>query len=50
VLEVKVALGELFTQPVLKDFAQGVMVARLSQVDADEMAQLLALLADPTVA
>ncbi|HEX9936868.1 MAG TPA: amino acid adenylation domain-containing protein, partial [Longimicrobium sp.] len=43
-LEVKVAVGELFTRPVLKDFAQEVMDAQLAQVDPDEMAQLLALL------
>ncbi|HEX2077740.1 MAG TPA: amino acid adenylation domain-containing protein, partial [Longimicrobium sp.] len=48
VLEVKVALGELFTRPVLKDFAQGVMDAQLAQVDPDEMARLLALLGDST--
>jgi acyl carrier protein len=50
VLGVKVALTELFTRPVLKDFAQQVMDAQLAQVDPDEMAQLLALLGDPTVA
>ncbi|MET0395625.1 MAG: amino acid adenylation domain-containing protein, partial [Longimicrobiaceae bacterium] len=48
VLEVKVALGELFTRPVLKDFAQEVMDAQLAQVDPDEMAQLLALLREST--
>jgi acyl-coenzyme A synthetase/AMP-(fatty) acid ligase len=49
VLEVKVAVGELFTRPVLKDFAQEVMDAQLAQVDPDEMAQLLALLRESTV-
>jgi hypothetical protein len=50
VLEVRVAVGELFTRPVLKDFAQEVMDAQLAQVDPDEMAQLLALLREPTIA
>ncbi len=50
VLEVKVALVELFTRPVLMDFAQEVMDAQLAQVDPDEMAQLLALLHESTVA
>jgi amino acid adenylation domain-containing protein len=49
VLEVKVAVGELFTRPVLKDFAREVMDAQLAQVDPDEMAQLLALLHGSTV-
>ncbi|MBW3656166.1 MAG: hypothetical protein KY444_08660, partial [Gemmatimonadetes bacterium] len=49
VLGVKVALGELFTRPVLNDFARGVMDAQLAQVDPDEMAQLLALLHESTV-
>jgi hypothetical protein len=40
-LEIDINLGELFARPVLKDFAQ---------VDPDEMAQLLALLRDSTVA
>jgi hypothetical protein len=47
VLEVKVALADLFTRPVLKDFAQVVMDAQLAQVDPEEMAQLLALLRAP---
>jgi amino acid adenylation domain-containing protein len=50
VLEVKVAVRELFTWPVLKDFAQVVMDAQLAQVDPDEMAQLLALVRGSTVA
>jgi amino acid adenylation domain-containing protein len=50
VLEVKVTVDELFTRPVLKDFAQRVMDAQLAQVDPDEMAQLLALLHESTVA
>jgi amino acid adenylation domain-containing protein len=50
VLEVKVAVRELFTWPVLKDFAQEVMDAQLAQVDPDEMAQLLALVRGSTVA
>jgi amino acid adenylation domain-containing protein len=49
VLEVKVAVRELFTWPVLKDFAQQVMDAQLAQVDPEEMAQLLALLRGSTV-
>jgi amino acid adenylation domain-containing protein len=50
VLEVKVPVRALFTWPVLKDFAQEVMDAQLAQVDPDEMAQLLAMLGDSTVA
>jgi acyl-coenzyme A synthetase/AMP-(fatty) acid ligase/acyl carrier protein len=50
VLEVKVAVRELFTWPVLKDFAQQVMDAQLAQVDPEEMAQLLALVRGSTVA
>ncbi|HEX2081730.1 MAG TPA: hypothetical protein VHG08_28760 [Longimicrobium sp.] len=50
VLEVKVAVGVLFTRPVLKDFALEVMDARLAQVDPDELARLLALLRESTVA
>jgi amino acid adenylation domain-containing protein len=50
VLEVKVAIDELFTRPVLKDFAQHVMDAQLAQMDPDEMAQLLALLEESSVA
>jgi amino acid adenylation domain-containing protein len=44
VLEVDVALGELFTKPVLRDFAQEILDAQLAQFDPDEMAQLAALL------
>ncbi|HEU0054673.1 MAG TPA: non-ribosomal peptide synthetase, partial [Longimicrobium sp.] len=44
VLEVPVALGDLFTRPVLKDFAQDILDAQLAQVDPEEMAQLMALL------
>ncbi|HEU4562699.1 MAG TPA: amino acid adenylation domain-containing protein, partial [Longimicrobium sp.] len=50
VLEVTVAVRELFTRPVLKDFAQEVMDAQLAQVDPEEMAQLLALVRESTVA
>ena len=49
-LEVKVPLVEPFTRPVLRDFAQDVMDAELARVDPDEMAQLLALLRESTVA
>ncbi|HEU0055495.1 MAG TPA: amino acid adenylation domain-containing protein, partial [Longimicrobium sp.] len=49
-LEMEIDLGELFARPVLKDFAQVVMDAELARVDPDEMAQLLALLGDSTVA
>jgi amino acid adenylation domain-containing protein len=49
-LEMEIDLGELFARPVLKDFAQAVMDAQLARVDPDEMAQLLALLRDSTVA
>ncbi|HWK88357.1 MAG TPA: phosphopantetheine-binding protein, partial [Longimicrobium sp.] len=49
-LEMEIDLGELFTRPVLKDFAQVVMDAQLAQVDPDEMAQLLELLGESTVA
>jgi hypothetical protein len=49
-LEMEIDLGELFTRPVLKDFAQAVMDAQLARVDPDEMAQLLALLHETTVA
>jgi amino acid adenylation domain-containing protein len=49
VLDVKVAVRELFTWPVLKDFAQQVMDAQLAQVDPEEMAQLLALVRGSTV-
>ncbi|MBB4636056.1 non-ribosomal peptide synthetase [Longimicrobium terrae] len=44
VLEVQVALGDLFTRPVLKDFAQEILDAQLAQVDPEEMAQLMAML------
>ncbi|HEU4881788.1 MAG TPA: phosphopantetheine-binding protein, partial [Longimicrobium sp.] len=44
VLEVQVALGDLFTRPVLKDFAQEILDAQLALVDPEEMAQLMALL------
>ncbi|HYH80383.1 MAG TPA: non-ribosomal peptide synthetase, partial [Longimicrobium sp.] len=50
VLNVKVALAELFTRPVLEDFAQEVMDAQLARVDPDAMAQLLALLGEANVA
>ena len=50
VLNVKVALAELFTRPVLEGFAQEVMDAQLAQVDPDAMAQLLALLGESTAA
>ncbi|HEX2077290.1 MAG TPA: hypothetical protein VHG08_06260 [Longimicrobium sp.] len=43
-------LVEPFTRPVLRDFAQDVMDAHLARVDSDEMAQLLALLRESTVA
>ena len=48
--EVKVPLVEPFTPPVLRDVAQDVMDAELARGDPDEMAQLLALLRESTVA
>jgi len=47
---VKVPLVEPFTRPVLRDVAQDVVDAGLAQVGADEMAQLLTLLRESTVA
>jgi acyl carrier protein len=47
--EVKVALVDLFTRPVLKDFAQQILDAQLAQVDPEEMAQLVALLRESSV-
>jgi acyl-coenzyme A synthetase/AMP-(fatty) acid ligase/acyl carrier protein len=43
VLDAKVTLRNLFTRPVLQDFAQEVIDAQLAQVSPDEIAQLLAL-------
>jgi hypothetical protein len=47
---VKVPSVEPFTGPVPRDVAQDVMDAGLTQVDLDEMAHLLALLGESTVA
>lgn len=49
VLEVDVPLGELFTRPVLRDFAQEIVDAQLAQFDPDEIAQLAELLREPAV-
>jgi hypothetical protein len=49
-LEMDISLGELFARPVLRDFAEVVMDARLAGVDPDEMARLLELLGDSTAA
>ena len=49
VLEVQVALGDIFTRPVLEDFAQEILDAQLAQVDPEEMAQLMALLRESAV-
>ncbi|HET7461132.1 MAG TPA: non-ribosomal peptide synthetase, partial [Longimicrobium sp.] len=43
-LDVEVALGVLFTRPVLTEFAQEIVDSQLARVDPDEMARLLALL------
>ncbi|HET7461732.1 MAG TPA: amino acid adenylation domain-containing protein [Longimicrobium sp.] len=43
-LEVEVPLGELFTRPVLGDFAHEVIDAQLAQFDPDQIAELAALL------
>ncbi|HET7464985.1 MAG TPA: amino acid adenylation domain-containing protein, partial [Longimicrobium sp.] len=48
-LEVDVALGELFTRPVLQDFAQVIVDLQVAQFDPDEIAQLAALLREPAV-
>jgi acyl carrier protein len=42
-LGVSVALGELFTRPVLKDFAEEILDAQLAQFDPDALAQLVEL-------
>ena len=47
-LDVDVALSELFTRPVLADFADGVVDAQLAQFDPDEIAELAALLRSST--
>ncbi|HEX8244763.1 MAG TPA: phosphopantetheine-binding protein, partial [Longimicrobium sp.] len=49
-LDMDIDLAELFTHPVLKDFAREVMDAQLARLDPDEMEQLLALLGDAPVA
>jgi amino acid adenylation domain-containing protein len=43
-LEVEVALSELFTRPVLAEFAEAIVDAQLAQFDPDEVAELAALL------
>ncbi|HET7462386.1 MAG TPA: amino acid adenylation domain-containing protein [Longimicrobium sp.] len=44
VLDVDIALDELFTRPVLTDFANAVIDAQLAQFNPDEIAELAALL------
>ncbi|NNC33231.1 non-ribosomal peptide synthetase, partial [Longimicrobium terrae] len=46
-LGVELALRDLFTWPVLKDFAQEIMDAQLAQFDPEELAALVALARDP---
>jgi amino acid adenylation domain-containing protein len=43
-LDVQIALGDLFTRPVLADLAQEILDAQLAQVDPEAMAELMALL------
>jgi len=45
-LGVELALGELFTRPVLQDLAQEVVDAQLAQFDPDEIAALAELLGE----
>jgi len=43
-LDVEIALGALFTRPVLADFAQEVVDLQLAQVDPEEMERLMAFM------